>query len=145
MLHLPDSPQFLLSSSTPISGILLFFYSGSSPFFSSPTPSTQCPIPFLPHSPSVPSTFFYSPFKRPTQTSIFFSTLMSGWLVLIVGLVEWIFVVVLWFFLCCGVVVFLFMGFLLPHSPSVPSTFFYPSLKITYPAQSFGAGISENA
>ena len=32
----------------------------------------------------------------------------------------------------------------LPHSPSVPSTFFYPSLKITYQAQSFGAGISES-
>ena len=34
--------------------------------------------------------------------------------------------------------------FLLPHPPSVPSTFFYPSLKLPYPPQSFGAGISES-
>lgn len=50
------------------------------------------------------------------------------------------------FFLCCSVmVVVFFMGFPLPHSPSVPSTFFYPSLKLTSQAQSFGAGISERA
>ena len=66
-------------------------------------------------------------------------------MVLMVSLVEWIFVVVSWFFLCCcGLVVVFFMGFLLPHSPSVPSTFFYPSLKLPYPPQSFGAGISES-
>ena len=58
-------------------------------------------------------------------------------MVLIVGLVE------------CSVVFGVmvecfFMGFLLSHSPSVPSTFFYPSLKITYQTQSFGAGISES-
>ena len=32
----------------------------------------------------------------------------------------------------------------LPYSPSVPSTFFYPSLKLPYPPQSSGAGISES-
>ena len=65
-------------------------------------------------------------------------------MVLIVSLVEWIFVVVLWFF--CFVVwsVLFFFSPLLPHSPSVPSTFFYPSLKLPYPPQSFGAGISES-
>ena len=52
--------------------------------------------------------------------------------------------------MCCGfscvVVLWLsvFYGFFLPHSPSVPSTFFYPSLKLPYPPQSFGAGISES-
>lgn len=44
----------------------------------------------------------------------------------------------------CGFVFFFATSLLLPHSPSVPSTFFYPSLKITYQTQSFGAGISEN-
>ena len=46
----------------------------------------------------------------------------------------------------CVAVVWLsvFYGFPLPHSPSVPSTFFYPSLKLPYPPQSFGAGISES-
>lgn len=52
-------------------------------------------------------------------------------MVLMGGLVECS--VVLWCYGCC-----VFMGFLLPHSPSVPSTFFNPSLKITYQTQSFG-------
>ena len=96
----------------------------------SPTPFTQCPIHFLSHSPSVPSTFFYPSFKLPTQTSIFFSTLMSGWLVLMVSLGEWIFVVVLWFFLYCGV---WFSSFLLlfsyPIHPVYLQLSFTPHLK----------------
>ena len=58
-------------------------------------------------------------------------------MVLIVGLVEFsvVFGVMVECFLC---------GFFLPHSPNVPSTFFYPSLKLPYPPQSFGAGISES-
>lgn len=57
-------------------------------------------------------------------------------MVLIVGLVECSVVF--------GVMVECFYGGFLPHSPSVPSTFFYPSLKLPYPPQSFGAGFSES-
>ena len=57
-------------------------------------------------------------------------------MVLLVGLVECSVVF--------GVMVECFLWAFLPHSPSGPSTFFYPSLKLPYPPQSFGAGISES-
>ena len=64
------SPFFPFLFLCPSLVILLFFYSGSSPF-SSPTPFTQCPLPFLPHSPSVPSTFFYPSLKNYLPNPIF--------------------------------------------------------------------------
>ena len=100
-------------------------------FFSSPTPFTQCPLHFLPTLPN--STFLL--FSHAIWCGLFCFLVLwfYGWLV-------WLFCfLVLWCLVC-----FVFMGFLLPHSPSVPSTFFYPSLKLPYPPQSFGAGISES-
>ena len=97
---------------------------------------------FLPHSPSVLYPFypihpvsytliFYPSFKLPTQTSIFFSTLMSGWLVLMVSLVEWIFVVVSWFFLCCGVWFCACLRlFFYPIRPVYLTLIFTPHLKL---------------
>ena len=47
-----------------------------------------------------------------------------------VGLVEWIFVVVLWFFLCCGVgSVLFFMVFFYPIHPVYLQLSFTPHLK----------------
>ena len=98
-------------------GVVVFFFNSFLPS----TPFTQCPIHFLPHLPSVLSTYHFSPFKLPNQTSIFFSTLMSGWLVLMVSLVEWIFVVVLWFF--CFVVWSVLFSTSLPSTPFTQCTF----------------------
>ena len=51
-------------------------------------------------------------------------------MVLIVGLVEWIFVVVLWFFLCCGVMVVVFLwGSFYPIHPVYLQLSFTPHLK----------------
>ena len=135
---LPIQTPFFFFSPTPSGVVFLFGWvlGVVCSYGLSSIPFTQCPIHFLPtlpnstflffshaiwcglffsnglllpHSPSVLYTYHFSPFKLPTQTSIFFSTLMSGWLVLMVSLVEWIFVVVSWFFLCCGVMVECFL------------------------------------
>ena len=137
------------------------------------TPFTQCPIPLsftpllnflfnpLSSSPlSAPSprlsqflcnlqilTLLWRLFRVYTKSGIVFPLLtptffrcglLEEWMI---GFNSWFGWVLggVWCYGCC-----VFLGFLLHHSPSVPSTFFYPSLKLPYPPQSFGAGISEN-
>ena len=116
-------------------------------YFFSPTQS---------HSPNVPYTFF--PLSL-TPLFYFSPTSSLMWFVFLCRFYGWLGVVV-WFFLFCGFIgsvgfdglfVFFFstslptlLLFLLPHSPSAPYTFFYPSLKLPNQTQSFGAGISES-
>ena len=94
----------------------------------------------LPHSPSVLYTFYHI---HPVSYTLIISPLLNflpkhlsssppSWvvdLVLIVGLVEWIFVVVLWFFLFCSLVCFLLLSlFLYPIHPVYLQLSFTPHL-----------------
>ena len=112
----------LITWRTGLSEIMGFSYPIRPVSYTLSTPFTQCPIP-LSFTPLL--NFLFKPLSSspPSWVVDWF-----WWLVWLSGFLS----------LCCGFSCFVvwsvlfFLLFLLPHSPSVPSTFFYPSLKITY-------------